>query len=284
MRKHQYFIKNIYFSPIVLYLEVSVETMLCHLHSRHLIFFFTTDVKASSYSGHRFCKLYISNRRRVLKLLDGKSPKSFNACSGVIQGRIGQFTAWAGSHGPRSQIAFPLLKRNLKTWGVGAGGVRNSQGNPITEGFLFPLLCLGDKMEYLQTKTKTKYQLRKPDLCRGNFEQFFTAQAFFLNNNLLNRAQTQIVLSKLAKICHLYVQNCWGMNDWFLFLCGLRRRMSQRLVPPWPHLHHLLSLLRRLRKKAQLQPTVQQKTHLKTRQTLSEKTRRHSCASYVGNN
>lgn len=122
MRKHQYFIKNIYFSPIVLYLEVSVETMLCHLHSRHLIFFFTTDVKASSYSGHRVCKLYISNRRRVLKLLDGKSPKSFNACSGVIQGRIGQFTAWAGSHGPRSQIAFPLLKRNLKTWGVGAGG------------------------------------------------------------------------------------------------------------------------------------------------------------------
>lgn len=42
--------------------------------------------------------------------------------------------------------------------GVGVGGWREPI-KKLTEGFLIPLFYLGNKVEYLQTKTETNYQL-----------------------------------------------------------------------------------------------------------------------------
>ena len=57
------------------------------------------------------CTLQI--KEFFLKLLDKKSPKSFSYCSRPSRGRIEQFTTWARSRGPRSQIAFSLCKKKF---------------------------------------------------------------------------------------------------------------------------------------------------------------------------
>lgn len=64
-------------------------------------------------NGYRFYELHISHQRSIFKLFSEKSSESFSYCSGTIRRRIEQFTTWARSHGPSSQIAFSFSKKKF---------------------------------------------------------------------------------------------------------------------------------------------------------------------------
>ena len=143
-------------------------------------------------------------------------------------GELNNFPHGPGHVDPSCKLLFPSVRGNFKTQ---AGGKK--QKIPLPKVFCFLFLLQPTKWNIFKRKPKQNTNFENPFYSEVIVNNFSQPQAFFLSINLLNRARTQIILSKLATICLLYTKPfsiLLEISDRFLLLCGFRWRMNQRSV------------------------------------------------------